>query len=634
LGTGGLINPGISGQAPPDTLLQALNVSFADGSIRREGGTFRYAAAIPTYTSIEAGMDFWPTSSTHFQVIYASSGSNSVVLRDANNGAFTVIDGPDAVTSDLPPVFVLGGSENPGNPKKLFLFRNSRTCRVLSGDNFSMTTIGGTPMAPPFAGPNPVLLPTGGGGAPGNVDDGAHVYSVTYLTSTGETTDTVGPSQVYVPDKTQLGVVQVREIVIGGPNTTGRRLYRSKAVDPYGARFLLTTISNNTQTEFVDNVSDAALSTTQPPAVNTTNGRPLEWSGTNWPSVGCLHAGRLWAAGNLNDPHALYASTPYDHENFVSFGSARLPVFPGEGQYIVGLLSLGSLLIVWKYPVGIYTVDTSNLDVGQWRIDSLTTAYGGLNGVTQVQTHNDVLFLDPEGELHFLSAIQEYTSLRGESLSRAAQVDALFRSLADSGGLIYAKLLYYARKREAHLSFRRTGETVNGARFVIDFNQPNRPRFRYSDRDICQALWIRLEKTVGQQQQRLIIGDNAGNVDILDEPTTSKNAAGYTSRFQTMWNDLGLPNTDKNSDFLELHLNPAGQDPVRVRVLWDSQATLDTTIAQPALADPTHVRTYRLRAPGGGRRMSLEIEQTAAGANFSVARALMSFTPRAERAKS
>jgi hypothetical protein len=549
-------------------------------------------------------------------------------MRDSGDGLFGVIDGPESIVSDLPPLFVSGGAESPGRPKKLFLFRNSRTCRILSGSSFSMTTIGGTPMSAPFAGPNPILLPTGGGGGPSNIDDGVHVYSVTYVTSTGETTETVGPSQVYVADKTQLGIVQVRDIVIGGPNTTGRRLYRSKAADPYGARFLLTTISNNTQTEFVDTISDAALPPTQPPAINTTNGRPLEWSGTNWPSVGCIHAGRLWAAGNLNDPHALYASTPYDHENFVSFGSARLPVFPGEGQYIVGLLSLGSLLIVWKYPVGIYTINTSELDIGQWRVDRLSTSYGGINGVTQAQTHNDVLFLDPEGELQSLRAVQEYTNLRGDSLSRTAQVDVLFRSLADAPGLIYARLIYYARKREAHLSFRRAGQVVNGARFVIDFNQPDRPRFRYSDRDVCQALWLS-----GQQQQRLTSGDNAGNVDLLDEPATVKNAAGYTSRFQTMWNDLGLPNTDKNSEFLELHLNPTGQDPVRVRVLWDSQPTLDTTIAQPALADPTHVRTYRLRAPGGGRRMSLEIEQTAAGANFSVARALMSFTPRAEKAK-
>ena len=64
LGQGGLVSPTVSGQITPDTLLQALNVSFADGSLRREGGASLYTAAPVAYPLINAGFDFWPDSST------------------------------------------------------------------------------------------------------------------------------------------------------------------------------------------------------------------------------------------------------------------------------------------------------------------------------------------------------------------------------------------------------------------------------------------------------------------------------------------------------------------------------------------------------------------------------------------
>jgi hypothetical protein len=246
-----------------------------------------------------------------------------------------------------------------------------------------------------------------------------------------------------------------------------------------------------------------------------------------------------------------------------------------------------------------------------------------------------------------LSAIQEFTNLGGQSLSQATQIDQLFRGLADPFGLFFSRLVYYARKREAHLSFRQ--KTQAWARMVVDFNTPQRPRFRLSDRDTALSLWISTQKTPpSTQQMRLMAGDNTGQIWVLDQEATHKNGAGYGSRLQTMWHDIGLPTIDKNAEFLELHFNPTGQWPVGVKAWWDARLAVSTSVlvADPIgytlgswvlgtgpLADPSAVVFRRLKLTGGGRRLSLEIEQSAASQDFSLARAFLSYSPRGERAR-
>jgi hypothetical protein len=635
LGSAGLTSPNLSGMAPPETLLQALNVSFADGSIRREGGAALYTFTPVTapYLFIEGGFDWWPDTGTQVQVIYAISSTSSAVLRDASNGVFGTLHGPETLATFLPPVFVEGGAELPGRAKKLFLFRTSTNTLVLSGNGFSMTVIGGTPLTPPDLHPSLQLLPVGSGGGPGNVDNGGHHYLTTFVTAGGETTAGAVSPPLFVFDKTAQGIVKVINIQVGPANTIARKLYRSKA-NTFNPWFLLTTLNNNTQTEFIDNVPDASLPTTEPPTVNTTNGRPLEWGGDLWPSTGANHARRLWAAGNLNDPHRVYYSIPDDHENFMSAGSGSLSIYPGEGQYIVGMLSLGDRLAIWKYPNGIYTVDTSNIDPNQWSVGRYTRAYGGINGTTQAMIEGDVIFLDPNGEFHLLSAVEEFTNLGGQSLSRQMHMDEFFRSLAEPFGLFYARMVYYSAKREVHVAFRPKGYSHNQNRLVIDFNAAQ-PRFRLSNRDTCESLWISTHKALpSTQATRLMSGDDTGNVWMLDQAATHKQGAGYVSRFQTMWNDIGLPTIDKNAEFLELHLNPGSTGPISVKAWWDSSLATESIITVAAPANPTAVAFRRLRLTGGGRRLSLEIEQSAPSNDFSIARAFLSYSPRDERVKS
>lgn len=107
--------------------------------------------------------------------------------------------------------------------------------------------------------------------APGNVDNGAHRYLVTFTTAAGETQAGIVSTAVTVADKTVNGQVALTAIPLGGSLVTGRKLYRTAAAG--STYLLLATIANNTATTYTDNVADASLGAGAPSA-NTT-GDPL-----------------------------------------------------------------------------------------------------------------------------------------------------------------------------------------------------------------------------------------------------------------------------------------------------------------------------------------------------------------------
>jgi uncharacterized phage protein gp47/JayE len=98
-------------------------------------------------------------------------------------------------------------------------------------------------------------------GIAGNLS-GTYEYQVSFLTAMGE--GLVG--DISAPCQPTNQQVNLTSIPIGGPSTTGRRLYRRRnGADPFK---LVATIAENTSTTYIDNVPDASL-TTPPPEIDT-----------------------------------------------------------------------------------------------------------------------------------------------------------------------------------------------------------------------------------------------------------------------------------------------------------------------------------------------------------------------------
>lgn len=114
---------------------------------------------------------------------------------------------------------------------------------------------------------DPATAPTGALVSPaaaGNIENGVHKYKYTFVNATGETLPSAASADVTVADKAVNGQVLVSGIAVGEVGTVARKVYRTEAA---GSTYkLLTTISNNTATTFLDNVADASLTTAAPVA--------------------------------------------------------------------------------------------------------------------------------------------------------------------------------------------------------------------------------------------------------------------------------------------------------------------------------------------------------------------------------
>lgn len=108
-------------------------------------------------------------------------------------------------------------------------------------------------------------LPNPGAPTPPRVEDaavagnltGTYEWAVSFVTAAGESLPSPRSNAlILTAHKANLS-----NIPIGGPGTVARRIYRSTAGDPLQ---LVTTISNNTDTTYIDNVANTSLLPTNP----------------------------------------------------------------------------------------------------------------------------------------------------------------------------------------------------------------------------------------------------------------------------------------------------------------------------------------------------------------------------------
>jgi len=105
--------------------------------------------------------------------------------------------------------------------------------------------------------------------APGNVDNGAHRYRVTFITADGETEGGDISAAVTVVNNAVNGKVLVSGIPVGGSAVTQRKLYRTVAAGT--AYLFLASVAGNVTTTYTDNIADAGLGAACPVTNTTTD---------------------------------------------------------------------------------------------------------------------------------------------------------------------------------------------------------------------------------------------------------------------------------------------------------------------------------------------------------------------------
>lgn len=362
---------------------------------------------------------------------------------------------------------------------------------------------------------------------------------------------------------------------------------------------------------------------------------PADWA-TQQPITGVVHDQRLWAASR----HRVYYSTPDSHEDFTGNGSGQLPVFSGDGEEIVALASFKGVLLVFKRPAGVYVVDTRNASIVQLQVHVVTRAFGAAGPAALTQIDNDLLFADQNAGLHVISAVQEYGDVASSDITQIADLLPFIRSEINLAQFGIIRCIYYSAKRQAHIAMPGLSATHNNRRLIVDFNRRDLARFHFSDRDDNVSLWLRKDTN---NIPRLVHGDNAGFIYLMDQDSRSKDGSGYNGQFQTAYTDfshldLKLATVRKIADFLELVVEPKGNWNCTVDVFWDGTyihtiqfnmgltgAALGSFVLGTDRLAGDQIVNRRRRMLGSGRRLSLLFRNSSDGQDFSIARAYVHF---------
>jgi hypothetical protein len=284
-------------------------------------------------------------------------------------------------------------------------------------------------------------------------------------------------------------------------------------------------LGNNKKLFMADRVNAVRVLSGDGAAMTTIANPPADWAGANQPFCLCNHGGFLWGA--LGD--RVYRSSQLDHEDFLTFPYQR-PVFPGVGEYIVAMWSYKGFLVIWKYPRGVFLLDTRDPAEAQWGLNQVGPA-GAVGPYNVIGLEDDVLSVDPAGGWHLLSQTQASGSVRASDLT-AKKLGSFMRERVNLSQLATAQLVYYEQKAVAMLACHQAGLTTKNIRITLDTLDAAETgeKWAYSDRDRNEALFMRKE---GNFAIPAMVDAN-GKLWELDRTNRSQDGAAFTFEWQ-LW---------------------------------------------------------------------------------------------------
>lgn len=406
-----------------------------------------------------------------------------------------------------------------------------------------------------------------------------------------------------------------------------------------GSTRKLFMFSESNQVRVVSGTGATATAITTPPA---------DWS-SSFPIFGVQHVNRVWGGGNASDPHRIYYSTTTDHQNYTGAGSGQLSIYPGEGDQLVGGISFRGLLILFKYPRGIYVVDTRDADVANWRVDRLNNAVGACSPWCIVQISNDVVVLDPFGQYYLMSTINDFSDVSTTDIGRANDIGPFMRANVNLTAMRKAMGGWYSAKGKAWFMVPLSGSVENNLRMVLDFNDPQiGSRYYLSRRDVGCSLWLRPD---AQGILRPTLGDNVGFIRLMDQEERNKDGLAYQMFFETSENDFSFLNPElgpktKNGAYLEITSDLVRNSIFTVTPSWDgvlgqpmnfalgsAAAALGAFILDVDVLSAAGIVTASQKLNGQGRRLKLSIENIELDDEARISEVHVGFTVADERLK-
>lgn len=370
----------------------------------------------------------------------------------------------------------------------------------------------------------------------------------------------------------------------------------------------------------------------------------LDWTLTNQPSFGIVFNGRLWAFGNHNQPHLLYASSPDNHEDFQTLGSAIfVNVFPGDNQGLLSAYNYKGRLLLFKFPFGFYYIDTT--DPTAPIPQKLADSFGPGAALSTIQVIDNLWVGNSSGTITSLAATNSLGGLQQDDVIKSLKC---YRYITDNVALRKGgdqQAMWYEAKKLAMFTYHSPSGANIDRIFIIDF-QSGKPRASLSTKD--QPNCLALVKDV-LLIQRPFYGSSDGYIYQMDTADrvvggngeNNKGGHAYTMNFQIPYLDFSFVNRQysemtKNFDFLEITFEPTGNWSLTADVYIDNNfvETIQFQVSQSDVLDTTFVldksrlsgpglRSQRKPLHGQGRRISVRFHN--AGLNQNVRISAMTF---------
>lgn len=372
---------------------------------------------------------------------------------------------------------------------------------------------------------------------------------------------------------------------------------------------------------------------------------PSDWSGSDQPKAAILHDFRVYAFGCPAFPHAIYVSTLNDHTDFSTGNPPIFTVAPGFSDEVVMAYSvLPELLYVWKYPFGIFRINTTQITDTIIPIQTARLDIGGSgpHGVTQVG--QDVWFIANTGHIYSLVAAENSEDLIEANLTAQLDLEPWVEENVDLSKIRFARLIYDSENQEVHAVFTGKNGTLNDLRLVFDVSDPQRPRVSPdTDRGEIFQTGFRYIETSGNTN--LYWGGSGGQ--IYKDNQISRNVGGTTSYSGTFrfpetdlsWVGESLSQRTKRFDWLDVLIKPTGSYDLTITIYIDGISRLTTSVSLGSTGGdfPFTLDTDRLgggevirhKVPLGlrGQRIGIEITNNGLNENFSIAELLINFKP-------
>ena len=232
---------------------------------------------------------------------------------------------------------------------------------------------------------------------------------------------------------------------------------------------------------------------------------PPEWN-RGPPQAGALVANRMWAIAG----HRVFYSSPTDHEDFVSLAAGSLSVFPGEGDQLVAITPFRGLVLLWKYPRGLYVVDPRSILVTEWSVRRLSDKLGCIGSQAIAGVDQDIIFIDTGGGVHSLSATEKFGDVSSSDITQISEVDEWMLENVDFRALNEVRMAYDEFEKELHVIMPSRPLRRN-IRMVISFVPEIRFRIHTTGDPTSILMWRETSTS-----QHILIGMRDGRVFRID----------------------------------------------------------------------------------------------------------------------